>query len=178
MPGTLSQMQMLYSPEEDRVLFRLNTTDQKEYRFWLTRRFVQLLYRVLSEHIASDPDVSLQGTNEAKRAVMEFKREQVIERADFQQPFKEQPELPLGTDALLAYKITSNRQGDQLHLGIHPKDRQGISMVINRDINTTLLQLLVTAVKKAEWNLLPANAQPEAADDEAPSAAGSDRIIN
>ena len=177
MTSSLNQMQMLYHPEEDRILFRVNTTDQKEYRFWLTRRYVHLLYRVLSEHVASDPDVSLQGSREAQQAVMQFKKEQVMEKANFAEPFKDQAEYPLGPDALLAFKITANKQGDQLHLGIHPKDRQGISIVINREINTTLTQLLVGTVAKAEWRI--DFQQREAGSPGSVDASpGPDRIIN
>jgi len=170
-------MQMLYNPEEDRILFRVNSTDQKEFRFWVTRRFTLLLLQVLSNHLAADPDISLQGTREAKQAVMEFKKEKAMKDADFKRPFQEEEvEYPLGKETLLAFKITSNMIGDNLQLGIHPKDAQGINMVINRDINTTLTQLLLGAAKKAGWNLALTK-KPAAAAKPLPDPQ-DDRIIN
>ena len=48
MPGSINQIQIAYSPEEDRILFRVNSMDRKEFRFWLTRRFTVLLVKVLT----------------------------------------------------------------------------------------------------------------------------------
>jgi hypothetical protein len=31
MSSAINQMQMLYNPEEDRILFRVNTSDNKEF---------------------------------------------------------------------------------------------------------------------------------------------------
>lgn len=177
MPGSINQMQMLYNPEEDRIYFRINSTDKKEFRFWVTRRFTHLLLKVLGNHLVSDPDISLQGTREAKQAVLEFKKEKAMQDADFKQPFKEdEVEYPLGQETLLAFKITSNKVGDNLQLGIHPKDAQGINMVINREINTTMTQLLLGAAHKAGWNLAVTSQQ--AAPNSPPPAPPNDRIIN
>ena len=49
MSNSLSQMQMLYVSEEDRILFRVNSTSGEEFRFWLTRRYVLLLIKVLKD---------------------------------------------------------------------------------------------------------------------------------
>ncbi len=75
MPGALSQIQMLYNAEEDRILFRVNSTDQLEFRFWITRRFSGLLLKVLKQHREKDPDVMTQSTPEAKEALASFKQE-------------------------------------------------------------------------------------------------------
>ena len=69
-------MQMLYKSEEDRVLFRVNSIDGSEFKFWITRRFAILMLRVLEQHMLSDQDVSTQGTQEARKALQSFKEEQ------------------------------------------------------------------------------------------------------
>ncbi len=177
MSGSINQMQMVYHPEEDRILFRVNSTEHKEFRFWVTRRFTQLLLKVLRDHLVSDLDISLQGTREAKQAVMDYKKEKAMANADFNKPFQEdEVEYPLGEDTLLAFKVTSNKTGDNLHLGIHPKNAQGINMVINRDINTSMTQLLFSAAHKAGWNLGVAS-QPVSPESQS-IGQQNDRIIN
>ena len=69
----ISQIQMRYVPLEDRVLLRLNTSDQDEFRFWLTRRFVVMLISALQAHKAADPDVSAAPAGDAREAVRQFK---------------------------------------------------------------------------------------------------------
>ncbi|MDA0788075.1 MAG: hypothetical protein O2780_01305 [Proteobacteria bacterium] len=170
MPGAISQIQMLYNAEEDRILFRVNSTDQLEFRFWITRRFSGLLLKVLKQHREKDPDVMTQSTPEAKEALASFKQEKAMGQADFSQKFAEQDhQRPLGDEPRLAFKLNYAINDGNLQLGIHPKDGQGISLVLNQDLNATLTQLLLSAQKKAGWNL--PEAQPLA-------VAATNRVIN
>lgn len=165
MTGAISQMQMLYVPEEDRILFRVNTTANHQFRFWLTRRYTILLLRVLKEHMESDPDVSMQGTPEAKEAVKSFKQEKAIQSANFKESFREEAnELPLGQDIPVAFKLTYNIKEGNLNVGLQPKEGQGINMAINQEINSSLTQLLLGAAKKGEW-ALEGVAQPAASQE-------------
>jgi hypothetical protein len=162
MPGAINQIQVLYNAEEDRILLRVNSTENQEFRFWLTRRFSILMLRVLADHAESDPDISLQADPQARKTIKEFKREQAISNADFNKPFRENTaEFPLGKDAQLAFRLTCNKVGENLRLGIHPKKGEGINMVIDRSINTSLTQLLQKAVLQAEWNLASSGVEAE-----------------
>ncbi|MEX0941092.1 MAG: hypothetical protein WD002_00940 [Pseudomonadales bacterium] len=154
MTGSISQMQMLYNPEEDRILFRLNTTSREQFRFWLTRRYTMLLLKVLKEHVEADPDISMQGTAEAKQAVKSFKQEKAIQSANFKEQFVEESnELPLGHEIPLAFRLTYNVKDKVLSIGIQPREGQGINMTITQEINASLAQLLISAAKKGEWAL-------------------------
>jgi len=154
MTAGISQIQMLYNPEEDRILFRVNSTDNKEFRFWLTRRFSIMLLKLLKDHLESDPDVSLQGTPEAKQAVQQFKRERAMSSANFREQFRgDNNDLPLGAEAKVAFKLTYSIKDENLNLGIQPKQGQGVNIVINRDINLSLTRLLLEAARKGDWKL-------------------------
>lgn len=154
MTGGISQIQMVYNPEEDRILFRVNSTDQKEFRFWLTRRFSILLLKVLKDHLEKDPDISTQGTPGAREAVKEFKQQQAMSSANFNEKFREESrELPLGEEIRVAFKLTYNMKANDLHLGIQPRDGKGINMAINRDVNLSMTRLLLDAAGKGDWKL-------------------------
>lgn len=154
MRGVISQIQVLYNAEEDRILLRVNSTDKQEFRFWITRRFSVLLLRVLSEYAVTDPDISLQTSPDARQTVQEFKREQAIRNAELDKPFREDSsEFPLGETARLAFRLTCHRSDQNLRLGIHPKLGEGINIVIDRTINANLTQLLLKAINQAQWNL-------------------------
>lgn len=173
MTGAISQMQMAYNPEEDRILFRVNSSDDKEYRFWLTRRFTILMLKVLKEHLDRDPDVSTQGSPEARRAVKEFKQEQAMNAANFKDEFREDnKQLPLGDDIRVAFKLTYKNTGDNLQLGIQPKQGQGVNMAINRDINLSMTRLLLAAAKKGDWKLDHGTAASQ------PNEAAKNHVIN
>ncbi|MFT5211095.1 MAG: hypothetical protein ACI9CE_002826 [Flavobacterium sp.] len=158
MSGAISQMQMRYVAEEDRILFRVNSTDKQEFRFWVTRRYALLLLNVLSKHRENDIDISTQVDSEAKKAVRSFKNDQAIKEADFKKEFSEDAEeFPLGENIPLAIKINYKILGKDLHLGLQPKEGQGIDMVISGEVNPTLVQLILQASQKGDWNLTNPN---------------------
>lgn len=169
MPGTISQIQVVYNPEEDRILLRVNSAEKQEFRFWLTRRFTILMLQILFTHAESDPDISLQKDPQAKRTVQAFKREQAISNAEFDKPFRDDSsQFPLGETTQLAFRLTHNRLGENLRLGVHPKVGEGINMVIDRNINANLTQLLLKAIQQAQWNLSVVRSAPSSSDDEKP----------
>jgi len=154
--NVISQMQMLYVPEEDRVLFRVNSADNKQFRLWLTRRYTQLFLKILKNHMDADPDLSIQATPEAKEAIQSFKQEKAMQGANFEEKFKEKAEdseIAFGDDVPLAYRLNYRIEGEILHLGIEPKRGKGVTLAINRDINTSLTRLISAAAQKAEWQL-------------------------
>jgi len=154
MTDAIRQIQMVYNPEEDRILFRVNTNSSQQFRFWFTRRYAILVLKVLGEHFKKDPDVSLQDTPEAKQAVQEFKREQALSNANFKEAFQEESaEYPLGEDIPVAHKLSFNFKDNVLQLGVQPKEGKGITLGINPDMNTSITQLLMAAAKKGEWLL-------------------------
>jgi len=154
MSNSLSQMQMLYVSEEDRILFRVNSTSGEEFRFWLTRRYVLLLTKVLKDYADKDPDVCAQVTPAEKNAVEEFKQEKRISDANFTMQFTEESSsYPLGESILLAFKLSFSIKDTILQLSIQPKEGRGINFVINQEINASMIQLLKTAAEKGGWGI-------------------------
>lgn len=154
MSASISQMQLSYNAEEDRILFRVNSTDRKEFRFWITRRYSMLMLRILKEHSEVDPDIASQATPEAKQALQSFKQEKAVGQADFSKKFEEKAsELPLGPEAVVAFKLNYGIKDGNLQLGVQPKEGKGITLMINQDLNATLTQLLLSAARKADWRI-------------------------
>ena len=81
----IRQIQARYDAEQDRILLRVSRDDDKEFRIWLTRRFLSLILKALNQHLEIDPDISSQTSPSSKEEVKAFKREQALEQADFQQ---------------------------------------------------------------------------------------------
>lgn len=150
---SISQLQMNYSPEEDRLLFRVNTTTGEEFRFWLTRRYAQLLIQALEAHRSADPDIATQATPDARQAVQDFKKDAAQEKSDFNQEFRESESFPLGDSPVLAYKLGYRVEEGNLKLSVEPKSGQGINIVLDSTLNFNVSQLLRSAIEKAKWGL-------------------------
>lgn len=153
MSGGISQLQIVYDPEQDRLMLRVNTQSQDEFRFWLTRRYTQLLHQALKTQVDSDPDVQTQVTPEAQQAIQSFKREEAKSQGDFKQEFKESTSFPLGVEPLLAYKLSYKNEQGKLQLGIEPKEGQGIKLALDMSLNLNITQLLRAGSEKAGWGL-------------------------
>jgi hypothetical protein len=87
----LHQINIGFSPEEDRLLLRINTTGKTEYRLWMTRRYVKVLWRMLTKSVESLPDVVAQAAPESREAVKSFQREEARQAADYSKDFEEAP---------------------------------------------------------------------------------------
>lgn len=151
--ASIHQMQMSFVPVQDRLLFRLNTTDHAEFRFWLTRRYVKLLWATLLQQLESaqpyqNPDI--------RATVAALEHQQVIATTDFKTAYQE-PEnkhFPLGEEPILAARLQFKQhpQGTQI-LCIHPDKGQGLEIGVDQRLMHSLCSLLSQCVKNTDWDL-------------------------
>ena len=59
MSEKIHQMQITFVPVQDRLMFRLNTTAQTEFKLWFTRRYVKLLWQVLQQMLKKTQNMDL-----------------------------------------------------------------------------------------------------------------------
>jgi hypothetical protein len=173
----LHQMQMSYVGEEDRVLWRINTTDGVEVRFWVTRRYLALLWRVLSD-IKAQADQSRRQGRMAPPATPAPGGEppggsvtgsqpsgygpSLIPEPDFTTAYEEAGKLPLGENPVLLVHV-GVRAGlqQQVLLCVQPEGKAGIEIALNERILTALCALILHTEAKVGWNLnLPGASGP------------------
>ena len=158
----MHQMQLSYVSTEDRLLFRLNTKERQEFRFWMTRRYVIILWNTLNQLLSkTDPEGASPLPEKAalhdplvESAMKEIKHQELVSQADFKTQYQESSYLPLGeTPALLfSVGIKPNPEG-QAMICMHPETGQGIEMVLNEQILHSLCQLIIDTTSKADWKL-------------------------
>jgi hypothetical protein len=83
MVASLYQFRFEYSAEEDRVLFRVSTTDHAEHLIWFARRYVKLLWRQLQQSLQTHPEVVRHSSPAARKSVAQFRRETALAKTDF-----------------------------------------------------------------------------------------------
>ena len=77
----ITQLNVTYVAEEDRVLFRFNTHDGQEFRLWLTRATVRQLLAVGAQ--ASVLAHAAQHALPQAQAIAQFKQQSVEQQARF-----------------------------------------------------------------------------------------------
>ena len=119
----IKQFNATYLAPDDRLLFRFNTTEDTEFRFWFTRR-VTLFILAATQHLIIK---NLEQTHspEAAKAIAEFSKEVIqIEPATqgISQVSNYQPaeNYPLGADPLLVMdaKCTLKKEGTEEMLSL------------------------------------------------------------
>ena len=151
----LSQIQISFAPVEDRLLLRIATDDDNEFRFWLTRRYVKLLWPVLGQMLVVHPSVGTATSTQAQDAVIEFQREAALATADFDSEFNNAPkQLPSGESPLLLVRVQHKRNPSSAAvLCLHPTNGQGIEFALEPQLLHSLRALLQDGLAKADWDL-------------------------
>ena len=74
----LEQIRIDFSPEQDRLLMRIASSDRSEVLLWFTRRCVRLLWPLLVKMTQSVPHIAQQALPEARDALLGMQREQAL----------------------------------------------------------------------------------------------------
>ena len=175
----IHQLQLAFDAAEDRVLFRVSTTAQEEFRVFLTRRFVRMLWphllRSLENKVAVKAPVP-----EARREVLAFEHEKAVRETDFSKPFAEAAaekphRFPLGEEPFVAALGQLRVESAGVYkLSLNPAKGQGVEIGLDDRLMHSFCRLLETAARNAEWDLpffAAAPAAVESAELAAPAPA-------
>ena len=153
---------------------RMNTVASEGFQFWLTRRYVKLLWPVLLGMLAKDSLVLSQQTVEAKKEVLSFQHEQAAQNMDYSQSYKEQvSDQPLGESPLLLAKAgVKTNDNDAQTLSLHPEQGQGIDLALDKQLLHSICKLLQDTVSKTDWDLdlSQSLATPAASEQQQPAS--------
>jgi hypothetical protein len=159
---SIKQFNATYLAPDDRLLFRFNTTEDTEFRFWFTRR-VTLFILAATQHLIVK---NLEQTHspEAAKAIAEFSKEamqvdpsaQGVSREDAYQPAAK---YPLGADPLLVMdaKCTLDSQGleDALSLDLVLPGGANINLKMAGSTLQAMCTLLNQLREHAQWGEVP-----------------------
>jgi hypothetical protein len=159
---TIKQLNATYLAADDRLLFRFNTVEDKEFRFWFTRR-VTLFILAATQHLIVK---SLEQTHtpEAAKALAEFGKEtlqanqseQGVAQVDVYVPANT---YPMGADPVLVIdvKCALEKQGseDLLSLDLMLPGNSNINLKLSGPILQAMCILLNQLREHAVWGEAP-----------------------
>ncbi len=153
---SMSQMQMHYFEEEDRFLLRMNTITEEEYRFWLTRRFIQIFYPLLNTALYSDPEIKRQVDPVNKDAILSFQQQNAKNQVEYGSTFSTTPKTyPLGEMPLLISKASIKSNADNGYdLRLSTADDRGLYFSLDQNLLHILTTLILDSLPIADWQLV------------------------
>jgi len=160
----IHQIQFQFLPIEDRLLLKMNTTSNEEFRFILTRRFVSLLYPILSKILDTNisntpsnkkaPNTAKQATEQISQKIANQQQQDAKKKPDTSQPYQSNGlTQPLGKQPILLANISTQESDNNLSLSLTPKNGLGISFIVDQDLTHLLRNLLLESLKFADWQL-------------------------
>lgn len=152
-PPRLEQFNAAYEALQDRILMRIRTSDGAEYRFWITRRFLSLLWPLLMK--MADSFSARKSADPLTRSTLaELAHGEAVGQADFASQYQEGTLFPLGPDPVLLARISLKPLvGDTQTLVLLPQEGQGINLDLDEKLVHILARLLQQAATAAEWAL-------------------------
>ncbi len=179
MSSSLRQLNISYNPLEDRLLMRISSGSPgtlEEYRLWLTRRFVSLLWKALEQIIDSDSTLNPAVSADNRPALKEFRQEAALASSDFKTPYKaEAASTPLGPAPLLVSKLAVRKGPRDIHvLSLSAAKGQTINLNLSIPLIHSIQKLLADAVARNGWGLSFSTPPPEAP----PSTDAPPRTLN
>lgn len=155
----IHQIQIRHDEVEDRLLLRLSTTANAEFRFWLTRRFVKRLWGMLVQMLEWDQAVRQQVHPETRKTVLDIQHQGYSQQANYSKKFEEATQeapraLPLG-EAPAVLSMAKGKKGENgvQMLSLRPRQGQGIDMTLDTKLLHIFVRLLHQAVAKTDWDM-------------------------
>lgn len=151
----INQIQIKFIAVEDRLLLRVSSGDDLEFRFWMTRRFVKLIWPALGKVLKETPRIQTQASPAAKKELLAFEHQKAVSDSDFKTPYKETSKtLPLGSKPILLAKMQIHRNGDgSTIMSLGPEEGAGIDLSLDTGLLHSLVELINNGAKIAEWDL-------------------------
>jgi hypothetical protein len=174
----IHQLSVNHDERQDRLLLRLNTQDQQEFRFWLTRRMALRLMPAIEQSAvrleAAQPGVAATD-GPSQNLLTELKRDAFLKKADFATPFENRAtKWPLGAEPLLITDAHMTiKPGGALEISFEDKSDPAQARACQLHLQVSLvhgmLHLIQQAIEKAEWGNLGSSAKAPDTDPVKPS---------
>jgi hypothetical protein len=169
-PPRLEQFSASHDSAQDRLLLRVRTSDEAEFRFWITRRYLALLWPILMKMADEFSARKAPGDPLTRNTLAELAHGEAVGKADFASAYQEGSLFPLGEEPILLARITVKPiEGKAQTLTLLPQEGQGINLNLDEKLVHVLARLLQEAAIAAEWGLnlrvtAGSGALPEIAD--------------
>ena len=148
--------------QQDRVLFRFNTSEDQEFSFWLTRYVLKGLLQGAQQ--LSVQALAQVHPPQVAQVMQSFQQESVTHQLNFQEAFQAAKEKPMGEAPLLVTGLMLNQTGDVVTLKLDLESGKSVQVQMNPSVLRVMLALLDKLQGVAQWGVGLA-----APDDASPS---------
>lgn len=152
---SIKQLNVQYFMNEDRILLRMNTLDNSEYKFWLTRRITHYILQSVAKFTEKEFE---QKPPSVEGVISESKQSsQPNQQATFGGSYESGTQYPIGADPLLVIdaKCVVIKNGDQdiFSLDFILPGGGSVNLKLTMPIMKKVIHLVEEANTQANWGL-------------------------
>ncbi len=150
----LEQFNASYDALQDRIQLKIRASDEAEYRFLITRRFLSLLWPLLMKMAENFSARNAPDDPLTRSTLAEMAHGNAVNQADFSSEYKEGSQFPLGVEPVLLAKISLRPlTGNTQTLILLPIQGQGINLNLDEKLVHVLARLLQQTATATDWAL-------------------------
>ena len=153
--AAIQQLNLSYSAEQDRLLFRVGLSDNSELMVWLTLRVTKQLWALLNGESQLPSAGSIKIETAPEHAVQQFQQEmktvETLQKMDFSTEY--QPRKEVRNDAaMLAIALQLTDDGIK-HLDISCLEGLNVRMNLTQELILAICNMLQLSSKEAGWDI-------------------------
>lgn len=167
MNAQLAQISVKYVATEDRLLLRLGTSDKTEYRLWLTRRFITVLWPALHQRLNKTAQVGIVTVRgetppepedlppHVRDAVLSMQHQEALQDADFSTPHADDNvDVTDNSGPLLIIggRVEPWKDG-KVTMHLRSENNMDITFALDSRLLHALCHLISTGARTGEWEL-------------------------
>jgi PDZ domain-containing secreted protein len=147
--------------QQDRVLFRFNTSEDQEFSFWLTRFVLKGLIQGAQQ--VTVKALEQEHTPQVAQVMQSFQQDSVTQQLNFEETFQEAKEKPMGDAPLLVTGLMLNQEGDVVTIKFDLEADRTVQVQMNPAVLQVMQALLDKLQALAQWGVGLASADLDAA---------------
>ncbi len=160
---TIKQFNGQWISDEDRLLFRFNTVDGREFRFWLTRNATKTIIAGSQQLLAEI--LKTRFTPGTAEVIQEFQQQAAMQTTQFNESYTAGGNLVLGENPLLVTSVAMQTENALISIDLRLETKQNVNIRIAAPVFQKMVLLLIKLQEQAQWSIdLPRNetkSQPE-----------------
>ena len=160
---SIQQFNGEWIPREDRLLLRINTSNDEEFLFWLTRLMLKNLLQ--GTHHVSVKALEKTHTPEVAQVVQAFQQQTVAQQVKFDNSFKEGAQKPLGDEPLLVTGVSINADATHILIAFQLANGKNLRLNLQPPVWDRMAVLLNKLQDSAQWGVA------------APALSGADILV-
>ena len=146
---SIKQFNGTYDLKEDRLLFRFNTQDDQEFRFWLTRFITKGILGAVDQLVQKG--LEKKHNPQIAEVIKEFQKEGVAKTTNVNENYLGATSFPLGEEPTLVTAMNFNLTGDVFSMDFKLPDNRNLNIKLPIASVQTMTLLLRKLCEKAQW---------------------------